>query len=129
MPQYCDVSDYHLRSWRARGYTVEAVHKLTKIPLEVLRERYHALYCSERADDPTQQEIRERCAAIQAGWTPAERWQRQVTKSGRWTPIVVPASVLTSVSSSADGFTEWSGHTPHFATSSESTETRRGLAG
>jgi|LakMenEpi03Aug12_release.lakeMendotaPanAssembly.Ray.scaffolds.fasta_scaffold874519_2 hypothetical protein len=129
MQTWKDVSDTLLRSWRARGYTVDAVQKLTKIPLEVLQERYYRLYCTETVADPTPLEIKQRCAEIQREWSDSERRRRAVYSNGEWTPTVVPASVLTLASSSADGCTAWYGRTRHSATSSESTATRRGRAG
>lgn len=129
MQTWNDVSDTLLRSWRARGYTVEAVQKLTKIPLDVLEQRYHDLYCTRRADDPLESEIAERCAEIQREWSESERRRRSVYKGGEWTPTVVPASVLTLASSSADGCTALYAPTPPSATSSGFTATRRGRAG
>ncbi len=113
--EWKDVSDTLLRSWRARGYSVAAVAQLTKIPLDVLEERYHALYSTEEVPAPTPLEIEQRCAEIQREWSESERRRRCVYQTG-WTPIAVPASVLTSVTSSADGYTGWSGLTRRFAT-------------
>jgi hypothetical protein len=129
MEDWKDVSDTLLRSWRARGYTVEAVQKLTKIPLGVLEQRYYRLYCTETVKDPTPLEIKQRCAEIQRAWSESERQQRSVYKAGGWTPTVVPASVLTLASNYAGGCTAWYGRMQRSATSSESTGTRRGRAG
>lgn len=129
MQTWNDVSDTLLRSWRARGYTVEAVQKLTKIPLDVLEERYYRLYSTEKVDDPDEATIAERCAEIQREWSDSERRRRSVYKAGEWTPTVVPASVLTLASSSGDGCTALYGHTRPSATLSASTATRRGRAG
>lgn len=35
-------------------------------------------------DDPTEEEIRERCLEIQAGWSEATRQTRLVVKSTEW---------------------------------------------
>lgn len=113
--EWKDVSDTLLRSWRARGYSVAAVAKLTKIPLDVLEERYHALYSTEEVPAPTPLEIRQRCEEIQREWSESERRRRCVYQT-EWTPIAVPASVLTSVTSCADGYTAWSGLTRRYAT-------------
>jgi len=128
MQTWKDVSDTLLRSWRARGYTVDAVQKLTKIPLEVLQERYYRLYCTETVADPTPLEIKQRCAEIQRDWSDSERRRRAVYKCGEWTPTVVHASVLTSATSYGNGCTELYAPTPPSATSSGFTATRRGRA-
>jgi hypothetical protein len=128
MQTWKDVSDTLLRSWRARGYTVEAVQKLTKIPLGVLEQRYYRLYCTETVKDPTPLEIKQRCAEIQRAWSESERQQRSVYKAGGWLPTVVPASVLTSATNYASGCTALCAPMRRSATSSESTATRRGRA-
>lgn len=124
-----DVSDTLLRSWRARGYSVEAVQKLTKIPLDVLEERYYLLYSTAKVTDPSEEEIAERCAAIQREWSETERQRRSVYKAGGWTPTVVPASVVTLATSYAAGYIESRGHMQPSATWYASTATRRGQAG
>lgn len=66
---------------------------VTPQSLRRLKQRYglpHRHFAGKVTDDdiesPTQEEIAERKAAIQASWSPGERRSRAVHKAGRWRP-------------------------------------------
>lgn len=106
------VTDSQLRAWRRQGYTHERICEATGMSSSELSHRLHEIYSAPQVGDPTEEEIARGCAAIQQGWSPAERRKRCVTHSGRWRPAVVPASVLASARSWQGGFDELPEFTP-----------------
>lgn len=90
------VSDAQIRGWRRAGYTVETIASATGMTTSQVLRRMQQLYSVPRAADPDQRTIRRLCAEIQRGWSDEEREKRLVGKGGRWTPTVVPASVVAS---------------------------------
>jgi hypothetical protein len=100
------VSDAQLRGWRRAGVKYESIASATGMSISEVSRRLHTVYCVPRSPDPSQEEILQACAEIRRGWSEEEREQRCVTKAGRWTPTVVPASVLGCANGWRAGFDE-----------------------
>jgi len=100
------VSDAQLRGWRRAGVKYESIASATGMSISEVSRRLHTLYTVPRSPDPSQEEILAACAEIRRGWSEEEHAQRCVTRSGEWTPAVVPASVLGCANASRTGFDE-----------------------
>ena len=100
------VSDAQLRGWRRAGVKYESIASATGMSISEVSRRLHTLYSVPRSPDPTPREIKLACAEIRRGWSEEELEQRCVTKAGRWTPTVVPASVLGCANAWRSGFDE-----------------------
>lgn len=100
------VTDSQLRGWRRAGVTCESIAATTGMTISEVSRRLHTLYSVPRSPDPTPREIKLACAEIRRGWSEEEHAQRCVTRSGEWTPAVVPASVLGCANALRTGYDE-----------------------
>jgi len=91
-------ADKTIRSLRLRGYTREQIAAQLGLPTCAVSHRIQLIWSKDQPRPaerwPDASEIAARCAAIQAEWSERERQRRQVGRGKRWTPAVVPASLL-----------------------------------
>jgi hypothetical protein len=90
------VTDLQIRHWRRQGYSLEQIASACGMTTSQMSRRLRQMYSMEQAlhPDPAPDEISAVCEEIQREWSPRERRRRQVSRVGRWSPAVVPASVL-----------------------------------
>jgi hypothetical protein len=93
------VSDQQLRSWRAQGYSLERIAVACNTSISQISRRIHQIWSDQQRQaalsiDPDAAEISAACERIQREWSAKERQRRQVGRGRRWTPAVVPDSVL-----------------------------------
>jgi hypothetical protein len=94
-------TEHQLRSWKRYGYSNERIAAMCGTTTSAISRRLHDIWqeCQQRSlmerplGDPDEEQIRQRCEEIQAGWSDRERERRFVGRGGRWSPVVVPASV------------------------------------
>jgi hypothetical protein len=90
------VSDQQIRAWRRQGYSLEQMASACGLTTWQILRRIRRIWCQDQArrPDPGPEEISAACEEIQREWSAAERQRRSVCRGERWTPAVVPASVL-----------------------------------
>jgi hypothetical protein len=93
------VSDQQLRSWRVQGYSLERIARTCNTSISQISLRIHRIWSDQQQQaalsiDPGPAEISAACDQIQRDWSPAVRRSRLVGCGKRWTPAVVPASLL-----------------------------------
>ena len=90
------VSDQQIRAWRRQGYSLEQMASACGLTTWQILRRIRRIWSqdSARRCDPKPDEISAACEKIQREWSERERQRRHVGRGERWTPAVVPASVL-----------------------------------
>lgn len=93
------VTDAQIRSWRLKGYSLERIASACQSTTSEISRRIRQIWQRDQPPpdgwgDPSPEQIRELCDAIQAKWSAKERQRRSVGRGARWKPVVVPASVL-----------------------------------
>lgn len=90
------VTDQQIRSWRRQGYTLERIAMACGLTTSQISRRIRRIWSQDSSarPDPKPDEISAACAEIQREWSDDERQRRLVCRAGRWTPAVVPASLL-----------------------------------
>jgi hypothetical protein len=94
-------TEHQLRSWKRYGYSNERIAAMCGTTTLAISRRLQEIWqaCQQKSlmerplGDPDEEEIRQRCEEIQRGWSDRERERRFVGRGGRWSPVVVPASV------------------------------------
>lgn len=91
-----NVSDLQIRKWRREGYSLERIASACGLTTSQTLRRIRRIWFQDQArrPDPGPDAISAACEEIQREWSAAERQRRSVSRGGRWTPAVVPASVL-----------------------------------
>jgi len=94
------VTDLQIRAWRRQGYSLERIASACGLTICQTSHRIRQIWSLDHKPrtDPGPEEISAACEQIQLGWSETERQQRQVCRAGRWTPAVVPVSLLERLS-------------------------------
>lgn len=99
MTRFAHVTDRQLRAWVVRGYPLPRIAELMGCSTESVARRVRSLWQeaqsrSSRYDDPSEEEISQACAEIQAGWSEEERMRRAGYFRASVEATVVPESNL-----------------------------------
>jgi hypothetical protein len=94
-------TEHQLRSWKRYGYSNERIADMCGTTTSAISRRLQEIWqaCQQKSlmerplGDPDEETLRQRCEEIQRGWSDRERERRFVGRGGRWSPVVVPASV------------------------------------
>jgi hypothetical protein len=94
------VTDLQIRAWRRQGYSLERIASACGLTICQTLHRIRQIWSLDHKPrtDPGPAEIKAACEQIQLGWSDTERLQRQVCRAARWTPAVVPVSLLERLS-------------------------------